>query len=174
MSPTSTATIFVAESVRYLRDVHLPRLRRAVETLPETDLWWRPHPGALAVGNVLLHLEGNVRQWLLSGVGTLDDARDRAGEFAAREGATGDELLQRLEATVRAAADIVGQLDERDLLASYSIQGNDVTGLSAIYHVVEHFSWHVGQVVYVVKARAGAEHGLAFFDDAKVNAARNG
>ena len=63
------SSIFIRNSSRYLRDTYLPRLSRALETLPAGDLWWRPHDGALSFGNILLHLEGNVRQWLLSGMG---------------------------------------------------------------------------------------------------------
>lgn len=165
-------------SADYLRDSFLPRLERALEVLPEGDLWWRPHEEALAVGNILLHLEGNVRQWVCSGLGGSPDRRERAAEFAAPQGRVeaedGAGLLERLRATVEQAAAVMASMDAADLERTYSIQGDEVTGVRAITHVVEHFSWHTGQAVWIAKARAGRGHGLAFHDEQRANAARNG
>jgi len=162
---------FVEESARYLRDVYLPRMRRAVETLPESDLWWRPHEGITSVGNLLLHLEGNVRQWIVCGLGGAPDARDRGAEFAAREGAPKADLLRELERTVGEACAVIEA--EADLDRAFDCQGIETTVLGAVYHVVEHFGWHTGQVVWIAKLRAGARHGIAFYDDAKLNAKLN-
>ena len=164
------------ESAVYLRDTYLPRLERALEVLPEGDLWWRPHEGVLSFGTVLLHLEGNVRQWILSGLGGAPDHRERAAEFAATgEGAPpAAELVSRLGATVRAAAEVIEALSDETLDASITIQGFETTGLAAVYHVVEHFSWHTGQAAWIAKARAGASHGLAYYDESAINNARNG
>ena len=170
---SALAADFARESARYLRETYLPRMARALEALPPGDLWWRPHPDAIAFGTILLHLEGNVRQWILSGMGDHPDDRDRASEFSAEDGPPGDELLRKLEATVRAAADRIGGMDAEALDATYRIQGGDVRGLAAVYHVVEHFAWHTGQAVWIAKTRAGRGHGVAFYDDARVNAARN-
>ena len=164
---------FLIESARYLRDVYLPRIARALETLPPDDLWWRPNEETPSFGNLLLHLEGNVRQWILSGLGGQADRRERAGEFAAREGASGADLLAALERTLTEAAEIVADLPAESLFAAHRIQGMATTGMGAIYHVVEHFSWHTGQMVWIAKARAGAEHGLRFYDEAAINRARN-
>jgi uncharacterized damage-inducible protein DinB len=165
---------FVRESAKFLSDVYVPRLKRALELLPAEDLWWRPHESVLSTGVVLTHLEGNVRQWILSGIGDIPDARDRAAEFAATDGADAETLLARLKETVDESCRLIEALDESQLNATYPIQGDDVTGLYAIYHVVEHFAWHTGQAVWIAKARAGANHDLAFFDDAAVNRAQNG
>ena len=172
MSELSSAV--VRESARFLRDVYVPRLKRALEVLPAGDLWWRPHEGVISIGVILTHLEGNVRQWILSGIGDHPDARDRAAEFRATDGADSEALFARLMQTVDEACRLIEALDETRLLATYSIQGDDVTGLYAVHHVVEHFAWHSGQAVWIAKARAGADHGVAFFDDAKVNRAHNG
>ena len=83
-------------------------------------------------------------------------------------------MFERLEATVRRASELIDGFDDVELAATYKIQGAERTGLGAIYHVVEHFSWHTGQAVWIAKARAGAAHGIAFYDEAEVNAARNG
>jgi len=132
----------------------------------------------MAVGNILLHLEGNVRQWICGGLGGAPDRRDRAAEFRA----TGDrspqgdgaKLLERLRACVEQAAALIAALDPDSLERSYVIQGSEVTGVFAVTHVVEHFSWHTGQAVWIAKARAGQGHGLSFYDEKRVNEARNG
>lgn len=170
---TDLSAAFVRESVELLRSTYVPRLSEALAVLPEQDLWWRPHPGVVAFGTILLHLEGNVRQWLLSGLGGARDARDRASEFAAQGGPDGAQLLERLRTTVDEACAGVEALDEAALLSPVTIQGFEVTCAQAVYHVVEHFSWHTGQAVWIAKARAGEGHGLAFYDEASVNAARN-
>ena len=72
--------LFVRTSIRHLRDDYLPRIVNALEILPEEDLWWRPHPDTTTVGNLLLHLEGNVRQWIVCGLGGAEDNRDRLAE----------------------------------------------------------------------------------------------
>ena len=162
-----------AESIGFLRDTYVPRLATALEALPEGDLWWRPHPDVIAFGTIMLHLEGNVRQWICSGLGDLPDHRDRASEFTAEDGPAGPELLARLSATIDEACTVIESMDEARLLAEFTIQGFATSGLNAVYHVVEHFSWHTGQITSIAKQRAGEQHGLAFYDEAKVNAARN-
>ena len=168
------SSTFLRECVGYLRDTYLPRLERALEALPGGDLWWRPHAGAITFGTVLLHLEGNVRQWIVSGLGGARDERDRASEFSASDGPDGAILLGRLAQTVQEACRVIEGLDEAALLAEHPIQGERVTGLHAVQHVVEHFAWHTGQALWIAKARAGADHGVAFFDDAKIDRLRNG
>jgi uncharacterized damage-inducible protein DinB len=171
MDPAPAA--FAAESARYLRAVYLPRLERALAILPPGDLWWSPHPECLSVGTILRHLEGNLRQWILSGLAGAADRRDRASEFASPERPDAAQLLQQLRATLDAAAAHIERMDAAALACPQTIQGFATTGLGAVYHVVEHVSWHTGQAVWIAKARAGAGHGLAFFDEAAVNAARN-
>ena len=157
---------FTKESARYLREVYLPRLRKAVETLPERDLWWRPHAGVTSVGNLLLHLDGNLRQWILGGLGGAEDRRRRSEEFTRREGGTKAELLGALAGTIEEAAKVVER--QTGLDRALRIQGFETTPREAIYHVVEHLSWHVGQIVWIAKMRAGEAHGIAFYDDAKL------
>jgi uncharacterized damage-inducible protein DinB len=171
---SSVAAIFTREAAGFLRDTYLARMRTAVETLPAADLWWRPHEGALCVGQILRHLEGNMRQWILSGLAGAPDARERAAEFAGEAAGEAAELLARYEATLREAATVIEALDDAALCATHAIQGFRVSGLSAVLHVVEHVSWHTGQAVWIAKARAGAAHGIAFYDDAAIDRARNG
>lgn len=163
---------FAASSVEYLRGVYLPRLARALDTLPAADLWWRPHAECIAFGTILVHLEGNVRQWILAGIAGQADDRERDAEFAAdatRETRPGQELLAALRATIEEAAVAIESLSETRLAESVCVQGYDNTVQAAILHVVEHFSWHTGQAVWIAKARAGQGHGLSFYNDSELD-----
>jgi len=151
---------------------HSRRIAVAATTLPPEDLWWRPHPDVLAFGNVLAHLEGNVRQWILGGIGGACDHRDRSAEFDRREGED-LVLLAALAGTVEEAACLIEGLPGDEADRPRTIQGFETTTQGAVLHVVEHFAWHAGQAVWIAKARAGAGHGLAFYDDAALDGLTN-
>ena len=154
---------FVDESRRRLRDEYLPKIERALRELGPEDLWWRPNSSSNSIGNLLLHLEGNVRQWILHGVGRQRGARDRDAEFAAHGGRSRRALLQRLQRTLAAADVVLARLGPDELRGARHIQVYDVTVLQAVYHVVEHFSGHTGQILWIVKMRRGRD--LGFYAD---------
>ena len=172
-APSSLDASFRQQAVELLRGTYVPRLERALEVLPPGDLWWPPHAGALSVGQVLRHLEGNVRQWILSGLDGRPDARRRAAEFEGPDPRGAGELLAALRATVEEACAVIAGLDAATLAAPRTVQGFATTGLGAVLHVVEHASWHTGQAVWIAKARGGREHGIAFYDDEALEDARN-
>src|SRR5690242_12066298 len=101
---------FIKMSRFLLNEESRVKMRKTVNALPEELLWWRPNEQANSVGNLLMHLEGNVRQWIVGGVGGAADVRHRAGEFAAREGLTKRELLARLENTLDEADAVLARL----------------------------------------------------------------
>lgn len=156
---------FVAESRRLLLDDYLAKIRLALGELDDPDLWWRPNPASNAVGNLVLHLAGNLRQWVVHGLGGAEDVRDRAAEFSRQGGMGKDQLLERLERSVLDAEAVLARLDPATLLEPRSIQGMDTTGMAALYHVVEHFSMHTGQILYLVKMRRGTDLGFYSVDD---------
>lgn len=162
------AQVFLERSRYYLRDEYRTKLRRSVETLPADALWWRANDASNSVGNLLLHLTGNVRQWIVTGVGRAPDSRDRASEFAAREGGVGgqsaSELLARLDEVLDEALAVLDLLEPSELLTRRIIQGRDVTVCYAIYHVVEHFAMHMGQVILIAKHHAPGA--IKFYEDA--------
>jgi uncharacterized damage-inducible protein DinB len=164
------ARAFLDQSRTFLRGDFLPRIEGALERLSDDDLWWRPNAASNRAGNLVLHLAGNVRQWLVSGLGGAPDARDRAAEFAATGGVSRDEALARLRAAVDDACHVLARLDAADLAAHHAIQGREVTGLYAVYHVVEHFAMHTGQILWLAKARTG--EGLGFYDESPDGRAR--
>ena len=160
-----TGRAFLDRSARFLAREFLPRVRAAVDTLDPGDLWWRPNDASNSVGNLLLHLSGNLRQWVVHGVGGADDVRERDAEFGATGGRTAAELLDRLEATVREAARTLERTEPGRLLEPLVIQGMEVTVLHAVYHAVEHFSMHTGQILWIVKARTGRDLGFYRVED---------
>lgn len=110
----------------------------------------------------MLHLSGNARQWIVSGVGGANGVRDRPQEFAERSLIPRDELLKRLRETLIDVDEVLRRLDPATLLEQRTIQGCDVTLLQAIFHVVEHFSMHTGQIIYITKQLTATD--LHFYD----------
>ena len=158
------ARAFLDQSRRYLVREYPAKIQRCVDVLPGEALWRRDDPTENSVGNLLLHLSGNVRQWIVSGIGGAPDARRRSAEFDAREGAGAAELMTGLLDTVRAADDVLASLDDRSLGERRRIQGRDVNVLDAVYHVVEHFSMHTGQIILLTKRYAPGR--IQFYEDA--------
>ena len=128
------------------------RIGVCLECLPETEIWSRAGDNSNAVGNLVLHLCGNVRQWILMGVGRQPGIRERDDEFTA---SSGDGLAERLDATVAEACRVIRALPARRLTEKVTIQGDQVTVLEAIYHVVQHFSGHAGQIFLLTKRATG-------------------
>jgi len=162
MTPSDTQLfkLFLDFSRKTLVEQHWPRLRQCVEPLTEEQIWWRPNPASNSIGNLLLHLNGNVIQWLVASFNREEDKRNRPEEFAAESGMTAAQLLDRLAATMAESAKVLGRLTEADLLAPYEIQGYQGRGLDAVYHVVEHFGVHYGQIAYIAKYLSGKDLGF--------------
>jgi uncharacterized damage-inducible protein DinB len=158
---------FIHRSRRYLTDDYVPKIRKAVDRLPPDDLWWRPNEASNSVGNLILHLAGNVRQWVVSGVGGGPDRRRREEEFAARGGGGASDVLRILEEAVGEADRVLEGLEPAVLLEDRVIQGMEVSVLEAVYHVVEHFSTHTGQILYLTKLRTGRDLGFWTVSDGK-------
>ena len=154
------AGLFLEHSRRKLFGEWWPRLRSMAEGLSEEQLWWRPNEASNSIGNLLVHLNGNVRQWMVASFNRQEDLRNRPAEFAEKAGGTASEVLAPLGATMDEAAAVLSRLNEEDLLAPMDIQGYHVTGLVAVYQVVEHFGLHYGQIVYVTKALEGKDLGF--------------
>jgi uncharacterized damage-inducible protein DinB len=160
MTPTNTASVFLEFSRWKLMEQYWPRLRECVASLTDEQVWWRPNDQSNSVGNLLLHLNGNVRQWLITSFTRVDDARDRSAEFGERAMISTSALLEKLGATLQEASAVLERLTEADLAALYEIQGYQVNGLHAVYHVVEHFGMHYGQIVYITKMLRGQDLGF--------------
>ncbi len=153
---------FLARSQFHLSEDFLPKIERCLDVLNDEQIWWRANEQSNSVGNLLLHLSGNVRQWIVCGLGGATDSRDRDSEFAQRATIPRQELFSKLKQTVDEAVAVLGRLDPDALLETRRIQGLDVSMIEAVLHVVEHFSMHTGQIILMTKMFTEAD--LAFYD----------
>jgi uncharacterized damage-inducible protein DinB len=154
-----------AEFRRRLLGEYVPRIRRCVAMLGEERCWQRPAPHCNSVANLLQHLAGNVRQWILVTFAGAADQRDRPAEFASTRAASppAGELVERLAAVAAQACDAVDRLTPAELLAKRTIQQQfQETGLSAVLHAMEHFAGHAGQIYAYTKQVTGED--LRFYD----------
>jgi uncharacterized damage-inducible protein DinB len=146
----SVESLFLEFSVCKLRQF-ASRIDTCLGKLNEDQIWARGHESENAIGNLALHLAGNVSQWILESLGGVPLQRDRDGEFSARGGVTGPQLATKLNAIVAQATAVIASLTTEQLTAAYTIQNYPVTGVDAVYHVVEHFAQHTAQIIFATK-----------------------
>jgi len=147
------AGLFLRKSVSLLRNDYLPKIERCLDKLDEEDIWWRPGKESNSIGNLMLHLSGNVTQWIIGGVASREYERRRQEEFDERGPIPRSELLGRLHRVLGEAETIITEQTPESLSSRRQIQDDDVTVLEAIYHVVEHFGMHTGQIISLTKLR---------------------
>jgi uncharacterized damage-inducible protein DinB len=150
----------IRESKRRLYEESLPRIRTCLAQMSVDEIWSRPNEQTVSAGNLVLHLAGNVRQYMIATLGGVPDVRVRQAEFDEKGPLPTAELLGRLEATMAEAAGVIDRLDSATLLRPHRVQGFVETGLSILVHVVEHFSYHTGQIAYIVKSRKNVDLGF--------------
>ena len=154
------ARVFLDKSRNLIVSDYVPKIERSLDPLSDDDIWWRPNEASNSIGNLILHLRGNVTMWIIGGVGRLPFERDRQAEFDERGKIPAPELKRRLRETIQQADEVMKNVSASELLTRRQIQGYDVTVLEAIYHVVEHFGMHTGQIILLSKARTGRELNL--------------
>lgn len=155
---TSLEGVFLDCSVRRLRQL-ASRVEDCLGRLTDEQVWYRGSANQNAAGNIVLHLHGNIGQWILSGVGGAPDTRRRDAEFAAQTGPGSRELAARLAERVNEAVAVLRGLSAEALARRVRIQEYEVTALEAVYHVVEHFAQHTGQIIFITKAATGQDLG---------------
>ncbi len=143
------------------------KIERCVGLLSPEHLWWRPNPQCTSVGNILLHLCGNLSQWVMAGLGGMPFERHRREEFAAVGGEDGLALVARLGEVVSTCRDVVSDLPDEKLAEVFTIQGITGTGFGVLLHAVEHMAYHTGQVVYIAKQLVGEQVDLEFYPHLK-------
>ena len=152
--------IFLKFSADKLDQLH-GRIQDCLGRLTPEQVWARGSENENAVGNLVLHLSGNIRQWIGSGVAGLPDHRQRDTEFDARGGMAPAELAELLKSRVAEVVAIIRGVPAARLPERITPQGYDVTVLEAIAHVVEHFSMHTGQIILLTKMLTGQD--LAYY-----------
>jgi uncharacterized damage-inducible protein DinB len=173
--PLSAALGFLRHARFRLREDYRVKVETAMAALTDEQVWWRPNEASNSVGNLVLHLCGNARQWIVAGVGGAADVRDRAAEFARRDPIGREALVRLIEDTLREVdarlADLEAALQatgsDEPLQRECVPQGFAQTVLDAVFHVVEHFSYHTGQIVLLAKWHAGER--IRLYDDGRLN-----
>ncbi len=127
------------------------QITRCTNLLANDEFWYRPNEHCNSVGNLMLHLTGNVRQWIIGGLARQDISRDRPAEFAQRTPLPTERVMPPFETAVATACDVIRRFDATQLGDHFDIQGYAVSGLYAVFHVAEHFSFHTGQIVHITK-----------------------
>ena len=137
---------------RRLFDEGVPRLKKCLDQLTDEEIWQRPNANSNSMGNLVLHLTGNVRQWIIAGLDEQEDTRQRQAEFDEKGPIDRQQMLADLDAVMEEAEEVLNRLTPEKLLQQFDVQGFQETGIGILLHVVEHFSYHVGQMTYYVKA----------------------
>jgi len=156
---------FIAHASAFLLGDYLPKIERCLEKLTDEQIWWRANEESNSIGNLILHLCGNARQWIICGVGAQPDNRNRDAEFARRDPIPRAELLTLLRSTLLEIQSTLETLDPSMLLERRKIQGHDVDILEAIFHVTEHFSMHTGQIIMLTKMMTSSDLRFYGFED---------
>jgi hypothetical protein len=155
------AAAVAAEAANELTSA-LDKIKHCLGQLNDEQVWRRSNPSLNSIGNLILHLCGNLRQWVVAGLGGAADVRDRPAEFAERGPIPTDKLLRSLDAVVSEAKDALRRRTARQLLESRRIQGFDVTGLAAIFSSVPHFRGHTQEIVYLTRSLLGDSYRFAW------------
>lgn len=162
MSDESVSRAFIDRAIDFLTGEYLPKIERCLEKLTDEQIWWQANEESNSIGNLVLHLCGNARQWIVSGLGFEADARVRDAEFSRRDPLERAELLNLLRSTLADVESVLRQLDPATLLEKRTIQGSEVDVLEAVFHVTEHFSMHTGQIILLTKLLTATD--LHFYD----------
>jgi hypothetical protein len=140
----------------------LDRITHCLDQLTDEQIWQRSSESMNSIGNLILHLCGNLRQWMVSGIGGVPDVRQRPGEFAARGPIPKLELMRRLNEVVAQTRDALTKASAQELLRPRCIQGFNVNGLEAIFDAVPHFRGHTQEIVHMTRALLGAAYQFAW------------
>lgn len=140
----------------------LSKIEHCLGQLNDEQIWWREKPSLNSIGNLLLHLCGNLKQWIVASFGSAKDARDRPAEFAERGPIPKSHLLHQLRGTVREAKEVLGNLTASQLVDARRIQGFDLTGLAAIFDSVPHFRGHTQEIIHMTRLQLGDAYQFAW------------
>ena len=172
--PISAAEAFLRNARFRLREDYFVKIALSIAELTDEQVWWRPNETSNSIGHLVLHLCGNARQWIVAGVGGATDTRDRASEFATHPPMAADALMGRLTHTLDEVSATLADLENEvkttgggPLQRVCQPQGFSQTVFDAVFHGVEHFSYHTGQIVLLAKWHAGER--IRLYDEVRLN-----
>ncbi len=161
----------VQESKRRMIEESVAKIKKCLHLLSEEEIWYRPNENTVSIGNLVLHLCGNVRQWILSGIGNREDKRTRDQEFTEKGPLPTRDLMNNLDTLMAEVEEVLDELTPQQLVIKRKVQGHDETPVGILIHVVEHFSYHTGQIVYYVKSVKNID--LGFYSGKNLNSTKN-
>lgn len=164
---TTFQTEFIENSL-YRLDESTRMITKTFDVLTDAEMWQKPNASSNSIGNLILHLCGNITQYAISSLGEQTDHRERDAEFAAKGGLTKAELFNKLIATVNLAKLTIQNASTEQLLTKRQVQGFNFSGIGIIIHVVEHYSYHTGQIAFWAKLLKDEQ--LGFYDGLDLNA----
>jgi uncharacterized damage-inducible protein DinB len=159
-SASSAGAEFIEASCTFLKEDFLPKLLTCLERMTDDQIWWRPNEQSNSVGNLVLHLRGNMKQWIVASLGGQRFRRERDLEFTTRDRVSKEELIAGIQTAVTEVESILKSFPAGQLLVKYPVQVYQVSALQAMYHVVEHFSYHLGQILYIYKLQTATDLGF--------------
>ena len=150
MKNTNITQEFIDQAILRFEE-NAPRIEKCLNELTEEEVWKRPNDSSNSIGNLIIHLCGNISQYIISSLGEKEDNRDRDAEFSIREGYSKKQLMEMLHNVEKQSVNIIKSISEESLLKVRSVQGFEFSGIGIIIHVVEHYSYHTGQIAFWTK-----------------------
>jgi len=157
----------LVKNALYRMDESTRMISKSLAEVSEDEIWQKPNNSLNSIGNLILHLCGNITQYVISSLGETEDTRNRDEEFSSNKIITKEELLVKLNVTVDTAKRVIFDANEKQLLQLKSVQGFTFSGVGIIMHVVEHYSYHTGQIAFWIKQLKNID--LGFYDGQDLN-----
>lgn len=157
----------IVENALYRMDESTRMIKKSLVEISEDEVWHKPNPSLNSIANLMLHLCGNISQYVISSLGETEDKRNRDDEFSVTGGLTKDELFTKLESVVDDAKRVIFNVTPNQLVKMRSVQGFSFSGVGIILHAVEHYSYHTGQIAFRVKQLKNKD--LGFYDGIDLN-----
>lgn len=154
-------TEFVENAI-YRMNESTRMIKKTFEELSESDIWQKPNNSSNSIGNLILHLCGNIGQYIIASLGENPDTRERDLEFSTSDGLAKAELLEKLIKTVETAKATIENATTEQFLKKRMVQGFDFSGIGVVIHAVEHYSYHTGQIAFWTKILKDKD--LGFYD----------
>jgi uncharacterized damage-inducible protein DinB len=167
MEPELIFNEFKAQT-SFRMDENIPRIEKCLNLLSEDEVWHKPNANLNSVGNLLLHLCGNITQYIISSLGGDPDKRLRDEEFEAKGGYTKAQLFDKISNTINKACEVINNASPEELMRVRSVQGFEYSGMGNVIHVAEHLSYHVGQIAFLTKVLTNKELGFYAGQDLNV------
>ena len=164
--PQSVSEEFIKQAIYRVQE-NTPKIEKCLDELSEEEVWKRPNASSNSIGNIIVHLCGNITQYIHSSLGNVVDRRERDKEFSVEGGLNKRELFHQLKATVDKAIAIIQNVNQDDLLRKRSVQAYELSAIGIILHVVEHYSYHTGQIIFWTKLLKDKD--LGFYANVNLN-----